>query len=172
MSTLVKRIGKVWSFINRIHSVGIVLSATTLVLMALLICYEVLMRYFFKAPSPWGLDIAEFGMVACAFFGASYVLVKGRHVRVELFISHVPPKARLILEILSSLIMLSYFIVLIWQGWEITLRSFTMNWRTSDLAELPIWPPQLIIPLSGILLCLAVISQLSSYIKALRSKGK
>ena len=170
--SLLKKATSVWNVIDRIHSVGIILSAATLAFMALLIFYEVFMRYVFKSPSDWGLDLSEFSMVMCVFFAASYVLVRKRHVRVEILLFRMPPKAKLILEIVSSVIMFLFFIILIWKSSEMALRSYTMDWRTPDLASLQIWIPQMIIPLGGIMLALAVIGQLGSQIKALRSAGK
>ncbi len=172
MSRLINRVAKLWGFTNHIHSVGIILASISLTLMTLVVCYEVVLRYVFNNPTTWGLDMAEFGMVACGFLGASYVLARGRHVRVELLISRLRPKPRLVLEFLSSIIMLIYFMVLLWQGWAMTWRSYTLNWYTPDLAEIPIWPAQSIIPFSAFLLCLAVIDQIVSYIRAWRAESK
>ncbi|MFC1971634.1 TRAP transporter small permease subunit [Chloroflexota bacterium] len=149
-----------------------ILGAAALVVLMLIVCFEVASRYLFKAPTYYALDMAEFLLVTMGFLAASYTLLRGQHVRVDLLISRVSQRTRLILEIVSSLIILSYFVVLVWWGWENGWRAYILKWHTSDLAELPLWPSQMVIPLGGFLLCLAALQLIHLSIRSLRTARK
>jgi TRAP-type C4-dicarboxylate transport system permease small subunit len=49
--------------------------------------YDVLMRYIFRAPSPYASNLASFLLLGAIFIGTSYTLWHGGHVRIESIIA-------------------------------------------------------------------------------------
>lgn len=87
-------------------------SVIMLVLMTIIVFYSVLLRYVFKSPLAWSEEIARYAFIWLTFLGISMAERNGEHFKVEVFIEMVPPKVRLIVEIvLNGLIFYTLYIL-------------------------------------------------------------
>lgn len=135
------------------------------------ISYEVVARYFFNAPTFWSYDMAYYLGGSFLLLGACYVtLVKG-HVRIDVFSMRFPPKLRLWIEIIFTLI----FFMPLW-GFLIKFSwsKFALAWKIGELSDVGfwmpiIWPIRLTVALGITLLFLANISWLIKCIYELKT---
>jgi len=123
--------------------------------------YEVLMRYFFNAPTLWAYDISY--MLGGTFFlvGASYTLWMKGHVRIDIFYSRFPPRTQALIDVVFMLIfffpvwigLLYKLIPYVWLSWKLGERSLESYWRPI------IYPFKTVMPIGVLLLSLQGIAE-------------
>ncbi len=137
------------------------------------ITYEVIARYFFRAPTSWSLDVTWILFGLYFMFGGAYTL-KGRgHVRMDFFTTKLPQRKQQGIDIAGYLILFFPLMILliyssynfIANSWAIFEKSAISQWRP------PIYP---IKALAGIALLLLLVQGFSEFIKLLRgfSEGR
>jgi TRAP-type C4-dicarboxylate transport system permease small subunit len=100
---------KMHKIINKVVEVT---SVTVLAILTFVVFYSVLLRYAFKSPLAWSEEIARYLFIWLIFLGISVAEQYGEHFKIELFIEMVPPKVRIVIEIvLNSLIFYALYIL-------------------------------------------------------------
>jgi C4-dicarboxylate transporter, DctQ subunit len=84
--------------------------------MALIITYEVLMRYFFNRPTKWVADFSDYIMLYSTFFVSAWLLKNDGHVRLTILYERLAPRQRLIMEAINSFIGAIVCGFVIWYG--------------------------------------------------------
>src|ERR1700734_4328105 len=69
-------------------------------------------RYFFSVSLFWAEEAMLFLMIGCVFLAAGPVGWMGRHIRMHVVVSLLPPKARAVFEVFSDLITIATCIAL------------------------------------------------------------
>lgn len=110
-----------------------------LTLCALVVTYNVIARYVFRAPTGWAFEISIMLMLVAVFFTVSYGLREGSHVSVRVLTRLLPAQTRKIFEIVSYVFILGYSIVVARYALIMVIDSFTLAER-SDFLFLPVWP--------------------------------
>lgn len=131
------------------------------ILMMVLIVYDVFCRYFLRSPSSWIDDfISLYLIIYMTMLPAAWILLKGDHVSVEVFVGRLKPAARRRMTFLTNILCLIYSIVLTWQGWLFAWTELTHKNTFTTTAYLPVWPAVAVIFVGGILLCLAAVMKI------------
>ena len=65
-----------------------------LVAAVLIVCIEIMMRYFFLKPQVWSVEVCEYILFALAFLGAPWLLKKGGHVSVDVVTERLSRRAK------------------------------------------------------------------------------
>jgi tripartite ATP-independent transporter DctM subunit len=109
------------------------LAALLSLFLALLIGYDVLMRYWFSEGSV-ALQEVEWHLFDLIFLlGLSYTLKHDKHVRVDILFAHYSSENRALIQILSMLFLLIPFSLFFLNGaYEMTLQSYIQNEISSD----------------------------------------
>lgn len=81
-----------------------VLAVAIMVMLVACVCYEVVMRYFFNAPTRWVVEFSEYALLQLAFLGAAWVLREEAHVSVEMLVELLPRRGREILFAATSIV--------------------------------------------------------------------
>ncbi|MBN1255502.1 MAG: TRAP transporter small permease [Deltaproteobacteria bacterium] len=143
-----KKVSMASKIFYAIPKVMVWLGALSVLVMAVLICYNVAMRYFFGAPKGWTIEVSQFLMLAVFFLPLAYVQLERKHIKVELFVSHLPQKVRNILrEVVIPLLALAVNSALLWQvgrlAWKLLKRG-----TASDDVGIPLFPISMILVVS------------------------
>lgn len=139
--------------IDRIISFFQFVAIVTLCIMALLLIYEVVMRYVFNKPAEWVLDVVQLVQVTLAFAAAAPVLRDGGHINMELMQTLVKKRTQRSLEILSNGICAAGSLWMAVLGW----RTFSQSYKISESSygiTLPIYPWKFLVPLCFFVLAL------------------
>ena len=80
------------------------LFAIGIVASMLILINEVLLRYFFNAPTIWAHETTIFLCGAAFLYGGLYCTARDRHIRVVLIYDTLPPPLRRVLDVVISLI--------------------------------------------------------------------
>ncbi len=141
-------------------------------LLALVNCYEVVMRYVFGRPTVWAYDVSY--MLGGSFFvlGIGYALLTKAHVRVDVVYVHWSQKTRALADVLLSLFLFfPAFSVLLYKLVPWVIRSWERKEKASGSFWLPpIYPLKTIILIAVVLLLLQGVSELCKDLKVLTAK--
>lgn len=83
------------------------LGVSLMAIMVGAITTQVFTRYVFNRPIIWVEELATYSFIWGAFVGASLGLKYGRHIKIETFVDHLPPRAKAASRILINLIVVA-----------------------------------------------------------------
>lgn len=126
---------------------------------ALVVTFDVVARYVFKAPTGWAFEISILMMLVAVFFTVSNGLKEGGHVHVEVVVRLLPIQAQRILEIIAYLFVVCYAVVFSYYAFIMFKKSLTIS-EKSDFLSLQIWPIKAAFMVAFIVLALQAIRML------------
>lgn len=149
--------------LDNLYLSAAIAAGSCLVLMTLLMLSQIVGRWF-DIIVPSTEDFSGFLLAAASFLALPYTLRSGSHIRVSLFLSLFPAKLRKALELL----VLSLVLVLIaYIAWSVSLMVIEI-WEFEELTQgyiaIPLWIPQLPLPVGLLLFTLALFDELVSLI--------
>jgi TRAP-type mannitol/chloroaromatic compound transport system permease small subunit len=123
-----------------------------IILLTLVTCYDVVLRYVFSAPTGWAYD-TEYILYGTLFMMAgAYAVSQDAHVRGDFIARLLAPKIRATIELVC--LVLFYFpamLALLYSGWDFFHISWLQNEHSaSSPTGPPIYPFKAIIPLAAI----------------------
>lgn len=90
-----------WTLFDKLIDAMALLAGAIMVFITLAICYEVLMRYFFKSPSIWVVQTCEYGLLWIVFLGTTWLLREKGHVTVDILYSRLKERSRSFLNLVT-----------------------------------------------------------------------
>ena len=120
---------------------------------------DVLSRYLFNRPILGTLEIFEILLPAIVLLGLGYTQENRAHVRMEILVSHLSSRTQTFLNLLTNACALFISILILSRGWMLTIRYWHMG-RTIPTIEVPMFLPQLLVPLGALILSLVLIVQM------------
>ena len=101
--------------------------------------YEVFVRYFLNSPTSWSSELCSNAFAIYMMLGGAYVLYKKGHVTMDIVSSRLSPRAKALVDVLTSFLGFSFLIVLIWKGGEKAVNAIVTNEHSTS-----VWAPSLI----------------------------
>lgn len=136
-----------------------VLAIGILVAMMLLTVADVSMRYGLNKPIVGSVELTKFMLVTLVCFGLAWCTVKGRHVKVELFLSRFSPRVQAVFDSINYLVGLGLYGLISWQTFSESFRVWEMNFVTGTL-RVPLFPFYWVLAFGCAVLCLAIVTQM------------
>ncbi|WP_108662780.1 TRAP transporter small permease subunit [Acuticoccus kandeliae] len=144
--------------------------AWCIILMTFGVAYEVVARYFFRAPTSWAFDISYMMYGALFMMAGAYTLSRDGHVRADVFYRLWPPRVQAAVElVLYFIFFFPGILALVFAGWKYASRS--IGYREVSVmspAGVPIFQFKVIIVAAGTLLLIQGIAQVMRCILCLR----
>jgi len=132
---------------------GRIVAPMIAVVMGIVVC-EVVLRYFFSAPTYWAHEGSAMLFGAYFILGGGYVLRHRAHVKMDILYDRLPLRTRAIVDVATSLIFFAFCGVMLWYGGEMALRSLRIREYTQSFWAPPIYPIKLTIPVGAFLILL------------------
>ncbi len=130
-----------------------------LLLMMLLTVTDVFLRAALNKPIIGTTEITEQMMVAVVFLGLGWCAIQGRHIKVDLFVSHYPKPTQKIIDITIQTIGLIFVAFLCWRTFKTTLMVKTLG-ITCSYIGVPKYPFYAIATVGWFILALSIVSLL------------
>lgn len=146
-------------------------SGFLIVLMGLTTTYDVFMRSVFNMPTQWAFELNSYLCVAVAFLAGGFTLMVNGHVSVDIFYLRFKPRNKALVNICTSGLIFLLCAVLIIIGSQTVIESWQQGAHSGGGLNPPLFIPQLLVPLGGILLGLQAIIRFG-YDLRLASKSK
>ena len=127
-------------------------AATLLLIVAVLIAFDVVMRFVFNKPVIGIAEIVANGIVIIAFLQLSYAVRIGGMLRSDLLFSRLNQTGKAIFEIIVSALGALLFGLIAWASWTPMLKAIrTLEFEGHASFQVPVWPVKLIIVSCAIL---------------------
>ena len=157
-------------FGQRIFEIYFDIGVIALALLAVSVCFAVIMRYFFSIS--WK-ELSEFNVTLFAFttfWGMGINVLKGEHVLIDILYNSFKPPVKRVVNIINLIIMLIVDIVFTVQGFNYVAMA---GKQISMGMEIPMKYMYGIMPVSGVICAVCIIVKLIEVIvpdnKALES---
>jgi TRAP-type mannitol/chloroaromatic compound transport system permease small subunit len=135
--------------------------AWSVMVMTIGVVYEVVVRYLFRAPTPWAFDLSYMMYGTLFMMAGAYTLSRDGHVRGDFIYRLWRPRTQARVElVLYFLFFFPAVLALVFAGWRYAARS----WRyfevsTMSPANIPIFQFKSVIVAAGILLFIQGVAQ-------------
>lgn len=125
-------------YIDRLNAaLGSFASWSTL-LLVLLVCLDVVLRYFFQWSRVWMMELEMYLFAIIFLLGSAYAFQMDRHVRVDVFYSNMSIKKQAFVNIVGGLIfLLPWTLVMIYISQRYFLKSLRIGESSSQPGGLP-----------------------------------
>jgi TRAP-type mannitol/chloroaromatic compound transport system permease small subunit len=155
---------KLFTIIGDINeSMAKIISAGPFV-MAVVVTYDVVLRYVFNAPTEFALEVNEYLLLTISWLGGGYVLKHKAHVNVDILYRIFPERAKAITNMITSILFFSFCGVLLWKGCEASVYSFQSH-EATQIIKLPLFLFNILIPLGAFLIMVQGIVQFVQNLK-------
>ena len=131
---------------DRLTTAGFALAAAFVGAIAAVFCYEVVVRYFFGAPTAWTYDVGCYLLAAVIFLAIPEMTRRGAHIHVNLIADHLAPGAAHVLRILIGLLAVAACLAAAWITGSETWRQFEQGVWTLSALPIPKWWVSILIP--------------------------
>lgn len=157
--------------IDRVSAWSGKLFAWTVVLLTLIVCYDVTLRYVLNRPTQWGFDLAYILFGTLFMMAGAYTLSRNGHVRADMMYRTLRPRTQAAFDlVLYVLFFLPGIAALVYAGVEFTQVSWAMKEVSSVTSSgTPIYPFKLVIPVAGGLLLLQGLAEIVRCLVCLRT---
>lgn len=163
-------IARIWNFWQEVVIENI--SRFCLLAIILLAFIEVIRRYLFGHTFTWYQDVAVYGHMAVVFLYFGIALRTGSHIRLTLILEILRRKGGRYdrwaetIELIAAGIGFVICAVFIWCGIEFVKVGYDFG-RTTDNADLLIWPFYLILEIGFVFLAVEIAISFYSHLKNL-----
>jgi TRAP-type C4-dicarboxylate transport system permease small subunit len=145
---------------NGLHALlgGIV--AAAILFVAVGISIDVIIRNSGLGVLSWMLEATEYSLFVATFLGAPWVLHLGEHVRIDMLVRQLPPRAGRIAEILTDVAGLAVSLVLLYYSTSVALGSRSDGSLVIKELIFPEWWIFAVVVASALMLCLEFVIRL------------
>jgi C4-dicarboxylate transporter DctQ subunit len=145
---------------DQLINIGAYLSGFFIILTTFMIFYEVVSRGMFNHPTIWSTELSIYAIMGSCFFGSAYAVRTYSHITVDLLINNVNDRIKTLLAYLSNALGLVFSIIFTFYGFHHVMKTMELGITSSSLLRVPMYLPELILPVGGVLMCLAFILQI------------
>ncbi len=132
----------------------------------LIVFFEVLMRYVFRAPIITSVELARLGFVWSCFLGAALGVKRGAHIRFVFFLERRGTVGRALLQLAVSLLSTAFFAFMVLKGVEMTQRVYETYFPALGFSQVWLYLP---LPLSAAIMLVHGVAFVASDLAALRA---
>jgi C4-dicarboxylate transporter, DctQ subunit len=145
-------------------------SGIGVVLMAVTVTTDVILRYFFGKPLLFADDISVYSMIFITFVGCALTLKMKRHIMVDLFYTMLPRRAQLWLDVATTFIGCFVVWVLTWYSIVWVQYVYKSDYTSPGILQTPMWMPMSVIPIGLFLFALQYIVECVKVVRTLQGQ--
>jgi len=158
MGTLADKIDEKLGFLSeKLNKFCGAVSGLSILTIAITVTYEILMRFIFRSPTIWVLEISIYLCIASVFLAAGYTQREKSHIRVDLLTLRLGKRDRMIIEFFTSILAIIYVLVLTWEGAKLAIGALALGETSPTVLRIPVFIPRVFVPIGGILLLLELL---------------
>ena len=147
-------------FVRMLTKISGWLAGILILLTSFIVTYEVFMRGIFNAPTEWSIEISVYLIMASGFLGLAPALAGNNHISVDLVTSTLKPRVNRALHTFTSLIGLIFCLILTVASADMVLVSYEINSLSTSTLRIPLYIPQLAIPIGSAVIVLEFVRQI------------
>ena len=105
--------------LGKITRAAAVLAGCLLLITALIICYEIIVRDFFHSPTEWVLEVSTYAILIAGFLGLAVAFRDNTHVRVDIFAGRLAPETKRKLDMVINVISFLLFLIFMTESMDL-----------------------------------------------------
>lgn len=95
MKSAIEIYGKILDAVTKIVAV---IAGILILMPALMVFYEVVMRGLFNAPTEWSIELSVYCVLIAGFLGMSVTYAAGKHIHVDIVVGSLSPRTVVLLK--------------------------------------------------------------------------
>ncbi len=132
------------------------------------VCMEVVMRYFFKHSLMWVFETTSYSMLFITYLAAPWLLKEEGHTVMDLVSNRLRPRIQAMLNFITSIIGAFVCLVITWYGAETTLYLLRMGIREQSAVRPPSFILYIVIPIGSLLLSIQFLRRAHKHLNKWR----
>jgi TRAP-type mannitol/chloroaromatic compound transport system permease small subunit len=158
-------------FLDRVSTLVGKAFSWLIALLMIVVCAEVVKRYFLNMPSAWVFDVTAMMYGACFIMCGAYTLAQDGHVRGDFLYSSMKPRLQAGLDLVLYLLFFCPGILsMIFAGWDFARESWMIREHTMTSSEgPPLYQFKTLIPIAGALVFLQGMAEIVRCVICLRT---
>jgi TRAP-type C4-dicarboxylate transport system permease small subunit len=153
-----------WKGFDTILHLLAILGMVILTLMMLVVCWEVVTRYFFGRGTVWVIEFSEYAILYITFLGTAWVLKRDGHVEMDLITNRLKHKTQAVIKGAVSILAALLCFVFTWFGSGVALEHLSRGMHQPTLVGPPDFPLLAVIPVGFFLLCVQFLRRAYRYL--------
>lgn len=138
------------NFFKYLDGMTNVMIFVTFTVMCIVIFAQVVTRYFLDFSLPWAEEVGRFLFLALSYLGVSVGMKRQGHLRMDIVVMYMPAPIRKVLEFLSQIITIGFFLFIVYIGITMTMKVHRIEQMAISI-PLPIWTVWACIPFTAFL---------------------
>ena len=132
----------------------------------ILICWEVMVRYFVPSLlTDWSSEFVVYFTVWALLLGGSVLVKEGRHIRADLVVRTLSPRAQSAIACGNLIVGLVYCALVSFYGFEVTEFALNLDERSESSAQFPLWMFYLALPIAFFLMSVRYVIRIYRFIR-------
>lgn len=127
---------------SRISRGGAIVGGAMLLLAAVTICIDIVLRYAFALTVGGADELAGYALAISSAWGFSAALLSRSHIRIDTVYVRVGRRGRATLDLLSVACFTLFIALVAWHGWGVLQQSYRSGSRSLSAIEMPLVIPQ------------------------------
>lgn len=136
------------------------LAAVSVLLLTGVVTYSVIMRFVFNRSLNWTDELATYCLLWMVFFGLTYTLYAGSHIRIDFFTVMLSKRMQHVAEIVIWMFGALFAILLVVACCSAVNNFIVRETYSTDGMDIPLYLPALPMLLGSILFAIAMIGRL------------
>jgi len=116
-----------------------IVAALTLLAMVVLVSADIVLRNLTRAGFPFANEVSEYALYVITLLTAPWLLRRGQHVRIDLVLTLVPPRAAWLMEAVADILGFAVCLVMMCYGIKIAVESAVLGSITIKNLVFPEW---------------------------------
>lgn len=157
MKSAIEIYGKILDAVTKIVAV---IAGILILMPALMVFYEVVMRGLFNAPTEWSIELSVYCVLIAGFLGMSVTCAAGKHIHVDIVVGSLSPRTRCFIEVFTTCVGIFFCAVFVMESFDMAILSLEMDNTSPSTLRTPMWIPQMALPIGMGLLLLQFVRTL------------
>ena len=138
--------------LGKITRAAAVLAGCLLLITALIICYEIVVRDFFHSPTEWVREVSSYAILVAGFLGLAVAFRDNTHVRVDIFAGRLAPETKRKLDMVINVISFLLFLIFMTESMDLVTSSYVYHKLSPSILRFPLFIPQFALVFGSLLL--------------------
>ncbi len=143
--------------IDRLSEAAGFIAAISLAFLTIIVCYEVIARFVFNAPTTWVTEVGTYVFVAIVFLGFAVAQRANAHIQVEVLVDRLSKEKRAFIELVGLWLGILFISIAAWQTARFTFLEYVHDARDWGLLGTPQWLPQIPMTVGYVLFIVAML---------------
>ena len=143
--------------IRKIGDVGFVIAMLIMAFLAFSITLEVVSRYLLGSSTVWVTEVSGYLVSSVLFMAIGKVYRDNGHVAMSIVVDKLTENMYMYFMILVDLFVLIFAVFVAWSTYDMAIFSFELGWTSSTTLAVPLYIPQIMMPLGSAILAMEAI---------------